>query len=131
MKISDQIRSAEETPKEQLQNYSQDYLGTEKDPTEELPVDEATEAEEADEIPSSEMDAITQGHKVVVDTGFLTAAEKKLLKRRGWRVVASPEVEADLTLKGYLEGVQKVLKTKFKAQTGGILKEVNKVMGNL
>lgn len=131
MKISDQIRSAAD-PKEQERQWTNEWLGEEKDPEAALPVDNAEEAEEAEETPQSEMDALTQsGFKRVVDTGFLTAAEKKLLKRRGWTVVAADEVAADLTLKGYLEGVEKVLSTKFKAQTGGILKEVKKVMSNL
>jgi predicted kinase len=90
MKISDQIRLAAETPREQLQDYSQEYLGTEQDPEDVLPVDEATEAEDADEVPPSEMEAITQGHKVVPDSGFLTADEKALLRRRGWSVVKVP-----------------------------------------
>jgi hypothetical protein len=85
MKISDQIRSAGETPKEQLQDYSNEYLGQEKDPEEVLPVDEATEAEDAEETPPSDMEAITQG-KTVVDNGFLTEAEKELLTKCGWEV---------------------------------------------
>jgi len=131
MRISDQIRSAADTPDEQEKSWSNEWLSKDKDPETALSVDEATEAEEAEEIPPSEMDSLTQGHKTVVDTGFLTKAEKELLRRCGWTIVASDEVEGDLTLKGYLEGVQKVLSTKFKAQTGGILKEVKKVMSNL
>jgi len=131
MKIADQIRAAQETPKEQLQDYSQEYLGEEKDPEEEMPVDTAEEAEDPEEVPASEMEAVTQANKVVTDPGFLTKPEKVLLQKHGWKVLAADEVEADLTLKGYLEGVQKVLSKKYKAQTGAILKEVKKVLGNL
>lgn len=131
MKISDQIRSAQDSPREKEREWTNEWLSEEKDPEAALPVDEAIEPEEAEEVPPSEMEGLTQGHKVVRDTGFLTAAEKKLLRNRGWTIVAGDEVAADLTLKGYLEGVEKVLSTKFKAQTGGILKEVKKALGNL
>jgi hypothetical protein len=130
MKISDQIRAAE-TPKEQLQDYSNEWLAEEHDPAEVLPVDNAEEAEAAEETKPSEMEELTQA-KVVRDTGFLTHAEKKLLKKHGWTVVAADdEVAADLTLKGYLEGVEKVLSDKFKGQTGDILKAVKQVLSNL
>jgi hypothetical protein len=89
MKISDHIRSAaDETPKEQLQDWSNEWLAEEHDPESVLPVDNAEEAEEAEEVPPSEMEALTQG-KVVRDTGFLTVAEKKLLKKKGWKVVTA------------------------------------------
>lgn len=88
MKIADQIRAAQETPKEQLQDYSQEYLGEEKDPAEEMPVDEAEDAEDSDEVPAPELEAITQAKRTVRDTGFLTKAEKALLRKRGWKIVA-------------------------------------------
>jgi hypothetical protein len=88
MKISDHIRSAaDETPKEQLQDWSNEWLAEEHDPESVLPVDNAEEAEEAEEVPPSEMEALTQG-KVVRDTaGFLTKADKALLKKRGWKIL--------------------------------------------
>lgn len=87
MKISELIRSAQ-TPEEQEQTYSNEWLSEEKDPEAALPVDEATEAEDAEETKPSEMDALTQGTKTVVDTGFLTDGEKELLRRCGWEIVA-------------------------------------------
>jgi len=87
MKVSELIRLAE-SPKQQLQDYSNEYLGTEHDPEEVLPVDDATEAEEAEETPSSEMEGLTQGHKTLVDVGFLTPAEKELMRRCGWTIKA-------------------------------------------
>ncbi|NIT79766.1 MAG: hypothetical protein GWN58_33960 [Anaerolineae bacterium] len=87
MKISEQIRLAAD-PKEQERTYTNEWLSDEKDPEAALPVDDATEAEEADETPPSEMEALTQGHRTVVDVGFLTPAEKELLRRCGWTIVA-------------------------------------------
>lgn len=86
MKISDHIRSAAETPKEQLQDWSNEWLAEEHDPEDVLPVDHAEEPEEAEETPPSEMEALTQGKVVHDKTRFLTTAEKALLKKRGWTV---------------------------------------------
>lgn len=131
MKISDFIRRGSDSAKEQLQEYSQEYLGTEKDPESVLPVDTVVEPEKPEEVSSSEMENMTQSSKTVVDTGFLTESEKDLLNRCGWTVVSEASASTDLALKDYLEGVQRILRSNFKARAGSIIQEVNKVIRNL
>ena len=87
-------------------------------------------AEPSTVVPNKELLNLTIA-KVVKDVGFLTKADRDLLRRKGYIIIAE-DVEAEINLKGYLQGVKKALGGKFKGpQTSGILKAVNAVLTGL
>lgn len=122
MKLSDQIRRIRQATGRQASDIEQsDVLGP---GGEDINVDEATEAEDADVVSQGEQDKLQQGsRRTIPDTGFLSAAEKHLLRKHGYQIVAVDYIdEQDKMIQKEMDRTVNLFLTQLKKEVAGLKK---------